>query len=138
LLVGLIVAAIVGACSDSTGVEQQKKIEDPDQMCPGTQVPVCTSDAVMSVARDVASDGSSRSVPALENTAARTALAASLTELSSALNAGNVTKTRKALQSARTALDAARAQLASFGGDAADLGAVELLLDHVAVGAGTS
>jgi hypothetical protein len=131
LLAGLVAAAVLStACSDSTGVDKQ--IVVTDEMCPGTPVPVCTDAAVMDVARDVASDGSGRSVLALENTAAQTAIAEKLTDLNTALAGGNVTKTRKALASARTAVGAARAQLASFGGDAPDLDSIELLLDHVA------
>jgi hypothetical protein len=139
LLAGLVAGAVLSAaCSDSTGVKNDDQIVVTDQMCPSTQVPVCTDAAVMDVARDVASDGSGRSVLALENTAARTAIAERLTDLNTALAAGNVTKTRKALASARTALDAARGQLASFGGDAPDLDSIELLLDHVASVVGAS
>ena len=139
LLAGLVVGAVLsGACSDSTGPKKDDQILVTDQLCPSTPVPVCTDAAVMDVARDVASDGSARSVLALENTAARTAIAEKLTALNTALAAGNVTKTRTALASARAALDAARGQLASFGGDAPDLDSIELLLDHVASVVGAS
>jgi hypothetical protein len=139
LLAALAAAAVLStACSDSTGPKKDDQIVVTDDMCPGTPVPVCTDAAVMDVARDVASDGSGRSVLALENTAAQTAIAARLTDLNTALAGGNVTKTRKALTSARAAVDAARAQLASFGGDAPDLDSIELLLDHVASVVGAS
>ena len=132
---GLVVAAVLGtACSDSTA----PKPDVADLMCASAQVAACSDATVMAVARDVASDGSGRSVPALENAAARTAIAARLTDLNTALAAGNITKTRAALTGARAALDAARAQLASFGGDAPDLASIELLLDHVAGVVGAS
>jgi hypothetical protein len=138
LLAGLALgAALSAACSDSTGVKNDV-IQVTDQMCPSTQVPVCTDASAMDVARDVASDGSARSIPALENTAARTAIAARLTDVNTALTAGNITKTRTALNSARAAVDAAREQLASFGGDAPDLDSIELLLDHLASVVGAS
>jgi ABC-type transporter Mla subunit MlaD len=100
-------------------------------MCGSAQVTFCTDDATKVAAKDGGSDASTRSTPALENAAARTAIAASLADLNSALAGGNITKAREALNSARAALAGARAQVASFGGDAADLGSIELLLDHI-------
>jgi hypothetical protein len=135
VLAGLALGT-VAACSDSTGPKDDQVVQT-DLMCSSAQVPLCTEGAARGIAQDATSDARSRSLPALENAAGRSALDATLADLSSALSAGNVTKTRAALSRSRTALDAARAQLSSFGGDAADLGAVELLLDHVAAKVGS-
>src|SRR5918912_485662 len=99
-------------------------------MCPASQVGACDPTR-RSVALDGAADASSRSARALENATARDAVAASLDRLSTALTAGNVTKARAALADSRRAVEAARAQLATFAGDGPDLGAIDLLLDHV-------
>jgi hypothetical protein len=130
LLAGLV-AWVVGttACSDSTGPEPPPP--PPDVTCPGAQVRAC-DDATRSVALDGTADASRRSAPALENAAARTAVESSVDRLNTSLAAGNITKALAALADSRRAVEAARSQLGTFVGDAADLGAIELLLDHVA------
>jgi hypothetical protein len=99
--------------------------------CPSANVPVCTS-GTGATARDVVSDASGRSTPALENTAARTALTTNLGQLDAAIGGGNITDARAALTRAREAITTARGQLANFAGDAADLAAIELILDQIA------
>ena len=138
---GRLAAAALGvaacmACSDSTGPPPPPA----DEVCPSAPVPLCSSAnaAAAAAARDGASDAAGRSVPALDNAAARTALGARLNQLESALAAGNVTRGREALRQLREALAAARGQLGSFPGDAADLMAIELALDQVAPLLGTS
>jgi hypothetical protein len=124
-IVGLGVWAVVGAgCRDP--------VEVVDEMCPEAQVTLCSDPTAKAAAQEGGSDVSARSTPALENAAARQALAASLVELNTALGAGNITKSRNALGESRRALATAQTQLSTFAGDAADLGAIELLLDHVA------
>ena len=105
--------------------------------CPSANVPVCTP-ATATAARDVTSDASSRSTPALENTTARSALGTNLGQLDAALANGNITDARAALGRVREAITAARAQLTQFPGDAADLTAIELQMDQVAPLIGTS
>jgi hypothetical protein len=128
-------AALVAALSAWAGVasgcgDKQDKITEVerDQMCPSAQAQLCSNAAAAAAAREASSDATSRSVPALENATARAALASSLAQLDAALVAGNITKARAALIDSRTALGAAGGQ----PGDAPDLGAIELLLDHVA------
>lgn len=101
-------------------------------MCPAADVPLCTSATAAAAARDAASDAATRSTPALENTTARTALATSLAQLDAALGAQNITDAREGLARSRDAIAAARGQLTNFPGDAADLAAIELMLDYVA------
>ena len=102
-----------------------------DLTCPSANVPLCTSASGAAVARDGTSDASTRSVAALENGTAKTALTASLTQLDAALVAQNVTNARAAVTASRNALTAARTQSGSFPGDAADLDVIELMLDYV-------
>jgi hypothetical protein len=135
LAVAALGAACV-ACGDSTAPPRP----DPDEVCPSAPVPLCNGANAVAVAaaRDGASDAAGRSVSALDNAAARAALASRLTQLESALAAGNVTRGREALRQSREALAAARGQLTAFPGDAADLAAIELALDQVALLLGTS
>jgi hypothetical protein len=133
-LVGLLLGAVLAtACSDSTGPTQNNNQNLVTELtCPATQVRLCTDAAARSVAQDAASDGLTRSMLGLENAAARTAITERLGQLNSAIGAGNVTRTRTALADTRTAVEAARAQSGGFPGDAADLAAIELLLDYIA------
>jgi hypothetical protein len=126
----LVVAlAVWGGVTVGCGGEKPPEIIVPpvDEMCPGTQVRFCTDPPAAAAAREAASDATSRSVRALENAEARAALATKLGQLESALAAGNITKARLALSDSRTALGAAGSQAA----DMPDVGAIELMLDHV-------
>src|SRR5688500_12743123 len=76
------------ACGD--GPNEVEK----DEVCPTAPVPLCSPAmaAVVAAARDGLSDASGRSVPAIENATAKTALTASLGQLQGALaSPSNVT-----------------------------------------------
>jgi hypothetical protein len=137
-IVGLGVWAIAGTGCSGDGPTPPPPPPPADLMCSSAQVTYCTDEAMKVATQDGGSDVSSRSTPALENAAARTALATSLGQLNTALIGGNITKARATLGEARRALETARTQLDAFAGDAADLAAIELLLDHVALVVGAS
>src|SRR5207253_421697 len=87
-------------------------------------------------------DALSRSVPALENADARDALKVPLGQLESALAAGNLIGSREALSRSRAIFsqsgNASASSQTSFAGDQADLTAIELLLNQVALLLGTT
>jgi hypothetical protein len=101
-------------------------------MCPQASVPLCNGDHIAALVTADVDDALSRSVPALENATARDALTVSLSQLDSALAAGNLTRSREALSRSREAFGQ------SGDGDLADLTAVQLLLDQIAILLGTS
>jgi hypothetical protein len=94
---------------------------------------LCSDAAWTSADRDALTDAIDRAAPALENAPVRSALLSRLADLRSAIIAGNVTKSTAALNAARQQLVKGREQLATFPGDAADLTAIELATDQVAL-----
>ncbi|MDQ3998113.1 MAG: hypothetical protein M3303_13985 [Gemmatimonadota bacterium] len=79
------------------------------------------------MARDATSDGMTRSLLGIENASGRATLESTLRDLEKAIAANNITKAQDAFTRSRTALALAGGE----PGDAPDLGAIELLLDHV-------
>lgn len=117
-------AVLVLACSDSTDVRAG--------LCPDADVPLCTSgDSTRAVIRPMTSDAGTRSLSALGNEAARTAIGTELTAIGAAIAAGNVADANAAVDRATAALATARQSLATHPGDAPDLAAIELALIQI-------
>lgn len=111
------------ACSDGTA---------PDQLlCPAAQVLLCTQAETAVYVAIVARDAESRNVSGLTNAARAAVLKQRLGALNVALAAGNITAAQRALTETRVAIEAAKAQLGQFPGDAPDLTAIELALLQV-------
>lgn len=128
VVLSLLVGVGVSSCGDGRGAT-----EPPAALtCPSADVPLCSRLTKRAAAQDAASDAAARSLPALENASTRAALGTSLSRLSTALTAGNITDARAALTGSREALGGARGQLSTSPGDAADLASIELMLDQVA------
>lgn len=126
--------AFVVACSDSTAPPAAAA----DEVCPTASVPLCTDVDAAARARDGVADAVTRSTPAIDNPPVRAAFTTALGQLEAALAAGNVTRGREALRQSRAGVASARGQLGAFPGDAADLAAIELVLDRVGPLLGTS
>jgi hypothetical protein len=125
LRAGLAALALLAAACGDKGPNDP--VVEKDVFCPESQVTLCTTPAVAPVARDATSDGMTRSLLGIENATGRAALESALRDLEKAIASNNITQAQKAYASSRTALGSAGGQ----PGDAPDLGAIELLLDHV-------
>lgn len=108
------------------------------QQCPSARVPLCTDAAQATAVRAAAADAELRLVPALQSASTRDFFGQRLTVVVSRLGSGDVSGARSALVTARGALADSRAQLSTHPGDAADLAAIELTLDQIAVVLGDS
>jgi hypothetical protein len=106
--------------------------------CPSAQVPLCMDAAQATAVRAAAADAQLRLIPALEGAPTRAVIGQRLTAVASRLDDGDVTGARIALSAARAALAESRAHLPSQPADAADLAAIELTLDQIAVVVGDS
>lgn len=132
LVVGIAVCLATGSGCGGDGATPPPPPPPPSQdlVCPSSGVPLCGNANAAVTVRDAVSDAITRSAPALENATARAALLTNLGQLEANLAAGvmNITKARIAYTATRAAIPGASSQ----GPDAPDLGAIELLLDHIA------
>lgn len=125
VMAAAVAALAIAACSESAA---------PSELtCPSAAVPLCAKeDSTVAAVASVTTDAGTRSLGALANPAARTALATELAAIDAAIDARNVTQARAAVERTRTALASAREQLSTHPGDAPDLAAIELALVQVA------
>lgn len=106
--------------------------EPTELTCATSRVQYCASETVALHAQAGTLDASERLATALENPAARQTLEVHLGRLAAALDAKKIQSARTAMTAARAAIVAARAQRDAYPGDIPDLAAIELLLDALA------